>query len=216
MPFAATLGIVRGGATGRCRNLNERTQHMDTETTAQETSQETTEQTPKTYTQEEVNELLQREGDRRVTEAMKKAERKADARVKEAERLAKMNDEQKYQYELEQREKAIADKEKALALAENKAQASSILADRGISTKLVDMVVAEDADKMMDNINLLDAAFKASVKAEVEKRLASKTPKKNLPIDGTITREQFKAMPLSQQAQLYRDNPDLYHSLSGR
>ena len=189
---------------------------MDTETTAQETSQETTEQTPKTYTQEEVNELLQREGDRRVTEAMKKAERKADARVKEAERLAKMNDEQKYQYELEQREKAIADKEKALALAENKAQASSILADRGISTKLVDMVVAEDADKMMDNINLLDTAFKASVKAEVEKRLASKTPKKNLPIDGSITREQFKAMPLSQQAQLYRDNPDLYHSLSGR
>lgn len=189
---------------------------MDTETTAQETSQETTEQTPKTYTQEEVNELLQREGDRRVTEAMKKAERKADARVKEAERLAKMNDEQKYQYELEQREKAIADKERALALAENKAQASSILADRGISTKLVDMVVAEDADAMMDNINLLDTAFKASVKAEVEKRLASKTPKKNLPIDGSITREQFKAMPLSQQAQLYRDNPDLYHSLSGR
>lgn len=198
------------------RNLNERKQNMDTETTAQETSQETTEQTPKTYTQEEVNELLQREGDRRVTEAMKKAERKADARVKEAERLAKMNDEQKYQYELEQREKAIADKEKALALAENKAQASSILADRGISTKLVDMVVAEDADAMMDNINLLDAAFKASVKAEVEKRLASKTPKKNLPIDGSITREQFKAMPLSQQAQLYRDNPDLYKQLSGR
>lgn len=188
---------------------------MNEETTAQEAT-ESTQETPKTYTEEEVRELIQKEGDRRVTEAMKKAERKTAAKVKEAEKLGRMNEEQKYQYELEQREKAIEAKERELALAENKAQASAILADRGLSTKLVDFIVAEDADMMMDNINTLDSAFKASVKAEVEKRLASKTPKKNLPLDSTITREQFKAMPLSQQAAIYKDNPELYHKLAGR
>ncbi|WP_273445734.1 DUF4355 domain-containing protein [Thermophilibacter provencensis] len=179
-------------------------------------AQETQETTPRTYTEEEVRELLQKEGDKRVSEAMKKAERKSQAKIKEATKLAQMNEEQKFQYELEQREKAIEAKEKELALAENKATASQVLADRGLSAKLVDMVVAEDADEMMDNINLLDSAFKASVKAEVEKRLASKTPKKNLPLDTHITQEQFRAMPLSQQAELYKTNPDLYKQLSGR
>lgn len=194
--------------------MDEATNSTDTTAQGEETMEKAGE--AKTYTQAEVDELLQREGDRRVSEALKKAERKTQAKVKEAERLAKMNDEQKYQYELEQREKAILDKERALSLAENKAEASSILVDRGISTKLVDMVVAEDADEMMERINLLEQAFKASVKAEVEKRLSSKTPKKNLPIDGTITRESFRKMPLSQQAELYKQNPDLYNQLAGK
>ncbi|MBM6776029.1 DUF4355 domain-containing protein [Collinsella tanakaei] len=177
---------------------------------------ETQDSAPKTYTEEEVRELLQKEGDKRVTEAMKTAERKNKAKIKEAEKLARMNEEQKFQYELEQREKAIEEKERELALAENKATASQILADRGISPSLVDFVVAEDAEDMKANIDLLDKAFKASVRAEVEKRLASKTPKKNPSMGTSITKEQFKAMPLSQQAALYRENPDLYMSLSGR
>lgn len=190
---------------------------MDTEATESTNTEETTvEQTPKTYTEEEVKEMLQREGDKRVSAAMKKAERKKEAAVKEAQRLAQMNDEQKYQYELEQREKAIAEKEKELSLAENKATASAVLADRGLSPQLVDMVVAEDAEEMMDKINRLDTAFKASVKEEVEKRLASKTPKKNLPLDTQINREKFRTMPLSQQAELYKSNPDLYKQLTNK
>lgn len=190
---------------------------MENEATNQEPqATEAQESAPRTYTEEEVRELLQKEGDKRVSEAMKKAERKSAAKIKEATKLAQMNEEQKFQYELEQREKAIEAKEKELALAENKATASQVLADRGLSAKLVDMVVATDADEMMSNINLLDAAFKASVKSEVEKRLASKTPKKNLPLDSHVTKEQFRSMPLSQQAELYRQNPELYKQLSGR
>lgn len=191
---------------------------MENEATNQSQEAQATEaqEAPRTYTEDEVRELLQREGDKRVSEAMKKAERKSQAKIKEATKLAQMNEEQKFQYELEQREKAIEAKERELALAENKATASAVLADRGLSAKLVDMVVSQDADEMMDNINLLDAAFKASVKSEVERRLASKTPKKNLPLDSAITREKFRSMPLSQQAELYKQNPDLYKQLSGR
>lgn len=170
----------------------------------------------KTYTEEEVKALLQQEGDRRVTDALKKAERKNEAKVKEAEKLAKMNEEQRYNYELEQREKAIAEKEAQLALAENKAEASKVLASKGISPELVSLVVAADADTMLENINLLEEAFKTSVKNEVEKRLATSTPKKNLPLDNAMTKEGFKKLSLSQQAELYKNNPNLYHSLSGR
>ena len=168
----------------------------------------------KTYTQEEVNELLQREADRRVSEALKKQAKKNEEKVREAEKLAKMNEEEKYRYELEQREKAIEEKEKALALAENKNEASKILAEKGLSLSLVDFVVAEDAETMNTNISLLDKAFKQSVKAEVEKRLGSSTPKKNLPPDQAITKDVFKKMSLREQAELSKNNPDLYKSLT--
>lgn len=174
---------------------------------------ETTSTTEKTYTQAEVEEMLQREADRRVTQALKKAEKKNADRVREAQKLAQMNEQEKYIYELEQREKAIAEKEKALALAENKNEASKILSEKGISLSLVDFVVAEDAETMKANITLLDKAFRASVKAEVEKRLGSGAPKKNLPPDEAITKENFFRMSLLQQQQLKNENPDLYASL---
>jgi hypothetical protein len=168
----------------------------------------------KTYSQEEFDKALESAVDKRIQQAMEKAQRKADARVKEAEKLAKMSEEQKFQYELDQREKAIAEKEQQLALAENKAEAAKVLADNGISAKLVDFVLAADADTMMTNISLLEKEFKASVKAEVERRLQTQTPKKNLPPDGVITKEAFSKMKLSEQAELFRTNPDLYNSLA--
>lgn len=118
----------------------------------------------KLFTQEEVNELLQKETDRRVSSALKKQEEKNNAKLREAQKLAQMNEQEKYQYELEQREKAIIEKEKALALAENKNEASKILAEKGLSLELVEFVVAEDAETMNANITLLEKAFKASVK----------------------------------------------------
>lgn len=182
-------------------------------TGAETTDTSTTGTETKLFTQEEVDALLQREGDKRVTEALKKAERKNAERVKEAQKLAQMNESEKYQYELEQREKAIEEKEKALALAENKNEASKILADKGLSLSLVDFVVAEDAETMNDRIKVLDKAFKESVKREVEKRLGSSAPKKNLPPDETITKEQAKKMTIIQRQNLLNSNPDLYKTL---
>ena len=162
------------------------------ETQVVETNEGQTEKT--TYTQEEVDALLQRETDRRVTQALKKQEQKTEARLKEAQKLA--------------------EKEKALALAENKTEASKILSEKGLSLQLVDFVVAEDAETMKANIDLLDTAFKQSVKAEVEKRLAGNAPKKNLPLDRTITKEEFRKMSYSDIVALKNSNPELYRSLA--
>lgn len=168
----------------------------------------------KTYTQAEVDELLQKESDRRVTAALKKAEEKNAAKLRESEKLARMNEQEKFQYELEQREKAIVEKEKALALLENKNEASKILAEKGISLKLVDFVVDESADAMNDKIKLLESEFKRSVKAEVEKRLGSNTPKMNLPPDAALTKDAFKKLSLKEQQELANTNPQLYKELT--
>ena len=64
-------------------NLNNQNTGVDTTIDTSTTGTET-----KTYTQEEVNMLLQRESDRRVSEALKKAEKKNAEKVKEAQKLA--------------------------------------------------------------------------------------------------------------------------------
>ena len=164
---------------------------------------------PKTYTEEE----MQAEIDRRVTAAMKKAEKKSQEKVKEAEKLARMDADEKHRYELEQREKAIEEGERKLALAENKAECSKILASKGISTDLVDFVVDVDADTMQANINLLQKAFTESVRAEVEKRLASETPKGGTGFSDGLTKEQFRGMSINDQQRLYDENPELYKQM---
>ena len=176
----------------------------DTSTTGTET---------KTYTQEEVDKILQSEVDRRITSALKKQAKNNEAKIKEAQKLAQMNESEKFQYELEQREKAIEEKEKALALAENKNEASKILADKGLSLSLVDFVIAEDAETMNSNIRLLEKAFKDSVKREVEKRLGSSAPKKNLPIEDTITKDKAMKMGIRERQNLLNENPELYNQL---
>ena len=189
-------------------NLKTQNTGVDTNTDTSTTGTET-----KTYTQEEVDKMLQSEVDRRITSALKKQAKSNEAKIKEAQKLAQMNESEKYQYELEQREKAIEEKEKALALAENKNEASKILADKGLSLSLVDFVIAEDAETMNSNIRLLEKAFKDSVKREVEKRLGSSAPKKNLPPDETITKEQAKKMGIRERQQLLMNNPELYAQL---
>lgn len=173
--------------------------------------QETDTQETITMTQEELNALLQKEGDKRVSQALKTAEKKNADKVREAQKLAQMSATEKYEYELQQREAAIEAKERELALAENKNEASKILAEKGLSLSLVDFVVAEDAETMNENIKLLDKAFKASVKAEVEKRLSSNSPKKNLPLDNTLTKEQFRKLSLADMQRLADENPELFN-----
>ena len=182
------------------------------ETTTEATATETTEKP--SYTKEEVEALLQREGDRRVSEALKKQERKFSEKAKESERLARMNESEKYEYQLAQREKAIEEKERQLLLSENKNEAGKILAEKGLSLSLVDFVVAENADEMADKIRLLERAFKSSVKAEVEKRLGSTTPKKALEDDSTLTKDAFRKLSIAEQQEIYNNNPALYKQLT--
>ena len=165
-----------------------------------------------TFTQAELDALLQKEGDRRVSQAMKKQEGK----LKEAQKLAKMSAEEKYVYELEQREKAIEEKERQLSLAENKAEAAKILAEKGISAELVSFVVTDDAETMNANIKLLEREFKKSVKAEVEKRLSGTTPKKNLAEPEAMTKKDLLSMNVRDLQAFTNQNPELVQQLLGK
>lgn len=166
----------------------------------------------KTYSQAEVDALIQKETDRRVSQALATAERKNQAKLREAEKLANMSATEKYEFELQKREQAIAEKEHQLLLAENRAEASKILAEKGLSQTFLDFVLADTADVMNDNITKIERAFKASVKQEVEKRLGNNAPKSSSINNGTMTKEQFSKLSLAEKQKLYQTDKELYNS----
>lgn len=166
----------------------------------------------KTYTEKEVQSMI----DRRVTQALQTAERKNQAKLREAEKLAKMNDDDRKEYEYNQRLAALEAKEKEFALLENKNEASKILAEKGLSLTLVDFIVAEDAETMNENIKILEQAFKASVKAEVEKRMTGSTPKKNATVNKAMTPEEFAKLPYNEMLALKHSDPELWRQLNSQ
>lgn len=175
---------------------------------------ETNENEVKTYTEQEVAELLQREGDRRVTSALKKQQKQFESKIAEAEKLRGMDEAQRQQYEFEQKVKELEAREKEFNLAQNKLEASKVLANRNLPVEFVDYIVAEDADTMLENINVFEKAFKAAVADAVNKKIASPTPKSGSVKQTGITKEEFKKMNLAQQAEIYKTNPALYKELT--
>ena len=170
----------------------------------------------KTYSEEEVARMLQAEADRRVSQALAKQQAKFKQQMDEAEKLRTMNEEQKAQYQLEQRIKEIEAKEKEFALKENRYEAQKIMAEKNIPLAFADFIVAEDAETMMANISLFEKEFKRAVRAEVDKRIASPAPKANIGVDTAITKEQFMKMTIAQQMELYKQDPELYKRLTQR
>lgn len=168
----------------------------------------------KTYTESEVMEMLQRETDRRVTAALKKQQAQFKTELAEAEKLRGMDEAQRKDYEYNQKVAELEQREREFNLAQNKLEASKVLANRGLPIEFVDYIVADDADTMLENINVFDKAFKAAVADAVSKKIAAPTPKNGSVQQKGLSRDEFKKLSLSQQAELYRTNPTLYKELT--
>ena len=162
----------------------------------------------KTYTQEEVMALLQKESDRRVTEALKKQEKKYEKQLS----LSKLDDNEREKAEKDSR---IAELEEQLAqfnIERNKSELKSVLATRGLSAEFADIItINDDIEASQANIDKLDKLFKAAVKAEVEKRLAGNAPRGNGGAPAEITKETVKKMSMAELSKLAETNPELFN-----
>ena len=167
----------------------------------------------KTYTEEEVQALLQREADRRVSSALKKQQKEFENKMAEANRLKEMDDNQRKEYEYNQKLQELEQREKDFAVAQNKLEATKVMANRGLPVEFVDYIVAEDAETMLENINVFERAFKSAVSDAVSKKISNPSPKQGAAQQTGMTREDFKKLNISQQAELYRTNPKLYEQM---
>ena len=170
---------------------------------------ETNEET-KTYTQEEVVALLQREGDRRVQQALAKQKKQYEKQIS----LSKLDGDEREKAEKDAKIQELEEKLSAFEQEKNRSELKSVLASRGLSAEFADIVlITNDLEESQANIDKLDKLFKAAVKAEVEKRLAGNTPKGNGVIPTELTREDAKKMSIQELNDLAVKQPELFNKL---
>ena len=180
-----------------------------------ETSTETGEATvEKTYTEAEVQALLQREADRRVSSALNKQKKQFEKQVAESEKLRAMDEDQRKEYEFNQKVQELEAREREFAIAQNKLEATKILSKRELPIEFVDYIVAEDAETMMENITTFERAFKSAVADAVAKKIASPTPKNGSVKQTGMSKEDFRKLTVAQQSEIYRTNPELYNQMT--
>lgn len=153
----------------------------------------------KTYTAEEVAKLIQAEADRRTNQALAKQKKEYEKKMS----LSNLDEQQRKDAEQQMK---IAELEEQLAqfqIERNKSELKSVLSSRGLSAEFADIInISDDIEASQANIDKLDKLFKASVKAEVEKRLAGNAPKGNGSSSAEITKESAKKMSLAELSAL--------------
>lgn len=156
---------------GQENNDNEGKPHADGDSQGEESENNESE---KKYTDEEVNEIV----DKKFSKWKKQHEKELEESKKEAEKLAKMNADQKKDYELE---KAMAEITKLRAEAsriELGKEATKILKENKIEAtqNILDFVVGDTAESTKGNIEKFVEVINHQVKlAEIE-RSKGKTP----------------------------------------
>lgn len=139
--------------------------------------------TGKTYTDDEVNAIVQqklaRESKKLEKRIREELARQADDKRSEAEKLAGMNDLQRAQYELKKAQGEKAALERRINLSEQMGVARSELKAAGIDLgdELLSMFVTEKADDTNAAISKIKELFPKAVDAAVQEALKRQPPK---------------------------------------
>lgn len=161
-------------------NVNDTQLNNDVEATQ-------TESTKKTFTEEQVNEMITK----RIAREKKKTEAETEARLKaefeadkkESERLAQMNEADRQaekariaEERLAERERLVKEKESQLEKEQIRRKTMEMLGERNIPVELAQFITSNNADEIMDNVNTFQKCFNESVEKIVANRMRGKTP----------------------------------------
>lgn len=127
-----------------------------------------TQQDPvKTFTQEEVDNIVKG----RIAKEKKNWEKKLQDDQTEAQKLASMSETQKKKYQEEKRLKDLDDREAAITRRELTAQAKDQLADNGLPIELAEVLVYTDAESCKESIETVSKAFQKALEKGIEERI---------------------------------------------
>lgn len=128
----------------------------------------------KTFTQEELEAIIEKR--------LARERKKAESEKAEAEKLAKMNADEKAQYELNKRIKELEAKEAEYNKKELKQTALGILSESGYTSEtskaLASLLDYTDADKCKASIDSINKVIADCVEREVNKKISTNTTPK--------------------------------------
>lgn len=188
------------------------TKELENETELEEKKEEET----KSFTQEEVDKLLQSNGDKRVSSALETAQAKWEAEYtskleterSEAEKLAKMSEEERYKAELnKQREEFEAEKQQfQKERLEN--QTIKELSANNLPVDFANYLLADSAEDIKTNIDTFKNQWVNAIEAAVNERLKGNTPNGSNVAGSTMTKKEFGLLNIHDRNKMFKENPD--------
>ena len=164
---------------------------------------------PRTYTDNELDDIIAK----KIAKERAKHEKELEEAKKEAEKLAKMNADQKKEYEIEQL-KAENEKLKATQVrAELSREAAKLLDGEGIEATqdMLDFVVGKDAETTQSNIEKFTKIIKGQIEAaEIKRNTGSTPPSYNNAGSGLTKEEIMKEPDRAKRQQLINEHMDLF------
>lgn len=166
-------------------------QSTNTQQTTQQVNNQNTNTEPKggegdkKYSDEDVNKIL----DKKFAEWQKKK----DAEIDEAKKLAEMNEAQKAKYEKDKLQKQLDELTKKSTLADMTKVARGIFSEEGVSVtdELLSVLVSTDTDETNTAVTSFAKLFKEAVEKGVKEALKGNPPKSGSKKSGTMTKEQI-------------------------
>lgn len=175
----------------------------EAETEVDQANVDAEKETEKTFTQDEVNKIVQ--------DRLAKEKAKNEKAQEEAKKLAKMNAEQKNQYMVEQLQKELEEYKTKEAKNDMIKEANSMLKDNDITLpdEVVAMLIGDNAEDTKVCVDSFSKAFKTAVERAVNEKLKGKTPKQKS-VAG-LTREDILSVKDRQERQrLIKENEELF------
>ena len=149
--------------------------------------------------QAEFDRRVQKAIDTAVSNAQQKWQALTDDKLSEAEKLAKMNKEEKAAYMQQKKDKELSDRESAVARKELMAEAKNTLAEKKLPAGLAEVLNYTDAESCNKSIDAVEKAFQAAVEAAVQDRLKGGDPMKKAPEgNGNDLEKQIEALMMGR------------------
>ena len=170
---------------------------------------ETTE-AEKTFTLDELNHIVQERVQRAVAKAQKAAEDKIKQAQSEGERLAKLTKDERAKEEEAKRLADLEAREKAIAVKELRIETQSLLSDEGLPIEFLDVVMADTAESVKDNIASIRKVFDEAVEKRVNERLTQDKPRRGATAGAMSKAEIMAVKDASERQKLIAENLELF------
>lgn len=144
-------------------------------------------------------------------------QKELESEKQEAEKLAKMNADEKAEHERKKLEERLAEYERKEVLSNMGREAKAMLKEKNVQVndEVLSLLVKENADDTKGNVNAFVEYMESERKRWEIERNTGTTPKQTPSNTSGITAAEFDAMSYSQKASLAKTNPEKFKQLTG-
>ena len=137
----------------------------------------------------------------------------AEKQVEEAKRLAKMNEEEKREFEYEKLQEELAELKRKDAYYGLSKEASKMLSEHNIQAndEVLQLVVKDDAEATKESVSAFVELVNEKVEQGVQKALSGRTPKANVNANQAVTKESIMEIKdATERIKAIQANPQLF------